>query len=475
MKQLSLLMSLFAASLLGACSSFSSFRNTVPPAGPSPVLVAPQAVVTQLPNGLTIYTVEKKNLPLIHTSIVFKSGSASDAADLPGLAAFTNGMLKNGTTTRSANEIADAVETRGSSIGSGVGGDSSQLSFTALTENFSAVLEVFADVVQNPAFQSEEIERQRLLRLTALAQAGDNPGRTADKVFNRTLFGEHPYGHTTLGEEAAVKSITKANLRSFYKAHYRPENAAIILVGDISSQAAADAIKEKFGRWTGAPGATPSPATPSPANPGIFLVDKPDAPQSQLRIGHLGVSRANPDYFSIILCNAILGGAFNSRINMNLREDKGYTDGAGSYFDFRRGMGPFTVYTGVRTDVTLPAVEEILGELNKMRETDVTAEELKNAKNRYSLSLPGQFQTVGGIASMFSRVFTFDLPLDYYQHLPEKLAAVSVDDVRTAAQTYLHPEDLIVVVVGDKTKVSKELGKLSRGDLQERDSAGNPL
>ena len=219
MKQLSLLMSLFAASLLGACSSFSSsqtvklptspeFRNTVPPAGPSPVLVAPQAVVTQLPNGLTIYTVEKKNLPLIHTSIVFKSGSASDTADLPGLAAFTNGMLKNGTTTRSANEIADAVETRGSSIGSGVGGDSSQLSFTALTENFSAVLEVFADVVQNPAFQSEEIERQRLLRLTALAQAGDNPGRTADKVFNRTLFGEHPYGHTTLGEEAAVKNVT---------------------------------------------------------------------------------------------------------------------------------------------------------------------------------------------------------------------------------------------------------------------------
>ena len=485
MKQFYLTLSLLMACLLGACASSSSqavklqlnpeFRRAVPPPGPSPILVAPEAILTRLPNGLTLITIEKRNLPLVHATMVFKSGSASDPANRWGLAGFTNTILKTGTTSLSSNEIADAVETRGSSIGNHVGGDSSSLSFRALTESFHPVLEVFADIIKNPSFTPAEIERQRVQRLTALSQASDSPQRTANVVFHRTLYGPHPYGHTVLGNESSLKDITAEDLRSFYNNHYRPENAALIIVGDISSKDARSAVEKSFGQWSAGKGVTLPPEAPSPPAPGVFLVNKANAPQSQLRIGHLGVARTNPDYFSIVLMNAILGGTFNSRINMNLREDKGYTYGAGSHFDFRKSVGPFAVSTGVRTDVTLPAIEEVLKEIKTMRETDASEEELQNAKNRYSLALPGYFQTVGGIASMYSKVFTFDLPLDYYRELPGKLAAVSVADVRMAAQKYLHPDTMVILVVGDKAQVAGELPKLNRGDLQELDSTGDPL
>ncbi|MED5465002.1 MAG: pitrilysin family protein [Myxococcota bacterium] len=458
-----------------ALYSSPEFRKEVPKAGPAPALKAPQGVRQVLDNGLTLSSVEKNDLPLIHLSLRLKSGSASDPAELPGLAGFTGAMLKSGTITRSAQQLADEIEVRGSNIGVSVDDDSTSISFTALAEHFDGLVELVGDMVQNPAFNPEEIERQRSRRLTALAQAADDPRSTANRVFKKAIFGEHPYGHTVLGSEDAIKTITREELQRFYRTHYRPANSAVILVGDITATKAVAKLKAALGTWSRDIGVTEVPQVPKNSTPGVVLVDKPGAPQSQLRIGHLGVSRNNPDYFSIVLCNAILGGAFNSRINMNLREDKGYTYGAGSYFGFRRGVGPFTVYTGVRTDVTGPAIVEVIKEITTIRAEDVTAEELNNAKNRYSLSLPGYFQSVSGIGSMFSNIFIYDLPMTYYQDLPEKLGAVTVADIRKAAQKYLQPDQLAIVVVGDQSKLKDSLQNLQRGTLQLRDPHGNPL
>ncbi len=452
-----------------------AFRKTIPKAGPKPILRAPQGTREILPNGMTLITVEKRNLPLIHTQVVFKSGSAADPQKFPGLAGFTSAILKTGTTTRNAQALSDEVETRGSFIGSDVSEDTIGFSFTALTENHEAVLEILGDILQNPNFSEAEIERQRAQRLTALAQGKDDPRQIVRRVFKRSIFGTHPYGHNPLGTEESLQAIGSTQLRDFYSEHIRPANAAIIVVGDISKLQIKKSIERTFGKWKSSDGITSAPETPSSNASGVFLVDKPGAAQSQLRIGHLGVSRSHPDYFAIVLCNAILGGQFNSRINMNLREDKGYTYGARSFFSFKRGVGAFGVATGVNTDVTAPAISEILNELETIRTQDVSPKELSNAQNYYSLSLPGYFQTVNGIASMFSNIYTYDLPMNYYQELPHKLGKVTIADIRRVAQSTLKPENLAIVVVGDKNTVAPTLKELGRGKVKLLDANGQPL
>jgi zinc protease len=231
-------------------------------------------------------------------------------------------------------------------------------------------------------------------------------------------------------------------------------------------------VEARLGGWKGTPGQTPAPADPKAQPAEVTLVHRADAPQSQLRIGHLGVARNNPDYFPLILCNAVLGGMFNSRINMMLREQKGYTYDARSQFGFARAPGDFVVSTGVRTDVTAPAIQDVLAEIERMRKTDVTAEELQHAKNSYSLSLPGMFQNASRVASMMGGLFVYDLPLDYYQTLPQNLSGVSVADVRRVADAHLKPEQLSIVVVGDESKVGPSLSQLGRGPVVKRTVTG---
>jgi zinc protease len=452
-----------------------SFRAQPPAPGPTPELVAPVPTKTVLDNGLTVLTYQKKGLPLVYVEVAVKAGSAADPEALPGLAGFTADMLKQGTKTRSASQIAEEVETLGSGIGVEVDEDSTSVSFSALAQNFAPVFDVAADVLLNPAFANEEVERSRKRRLGSLAEVRDDPHSAVWRVFKRTIFGDTPYGHTVIGEEKAIAKISAKDLRGFYDKVYAPANAAIVVVGDVSDADAVAEVKKRLGGWKPAKGAAPTtpPKAPEPNDAALVLVNKRDAPQSQLNIGHLGVPRDHPDYFSLVLCNAILGGQFNSRINMNLREDKGYTYGARSQFEFWRGAGPFVVSTAVRTDVTAPAIQEVLKEIDHMRASDVTPEELSNAKSRYSLSLPGYFQTVGAIGSMFSGLYLFNLPLDYYQRLPENIAKVTVADVRRVAEQHLKPQALSIVVVGDKQKVISALGDLQRGAVELRDADGH--
>ena len=459
----------------GPGSPAEAFRAAPPAPGPSPELVAPVPERQVLESGLTVLSASKHELPLVHLSIVVRSGSAADPREQPGVAGFLADVLKAGTTTRTADAIAQEIETLGATLHVEADEDALILEVTALTPNFPAVFDVVSDVLLNPAFAPEEVERVRRQRLADLAEQLDDPSQIAGRVFRKTLFGEHPYGHDVLGTEASLEAIDRAALRSFYESHFHPANAAVILVGDVTGERAVELVSARLGGWRRQGTITPPPAPPADPSPAVVLVDRKNAPQSQLRIGHLGIERSNPDYYPLVMLNAILGGQFNSRINMNLREDKGFTYGARSVFDAKRGRGSFMVYTSVRTDSTGQAIREVLGEIRKMRSDAVTEEELTGAKARYSLSLPGYFQSVDGVGAMVSNIYVHDLPLDYYQQLPDAISAVSVGDVRRVAEKYLHPTALSIVVVGDKAAVESGLQALERGAVRQLDPSGRPI
>ena len=447
------------------------FRKSAPPPGPAPVLKAPVPQLKELANGLQIWAVEKRGLPLVHVEIVTRVGSAADPATLPGLAGFLAAVMKSGTTTRSAEQIADEVETLGSSLYFAVEEESMTLGFSAMRENLEALFAVAADVLLHPALAPDEIERVRRERLAELARERDDPRSNAARLFQESLFPAHPYGHTVLGNEAAIKAIDLAALRAFYQQHLRPNISAAVVVGDLGVEEMTAAVTRLLAAWEGQAVVPPPPGAPAASAPALLLVDRPNAPQSQLSVGHIGVSRDHPDYFNLVMLNAILGGLFHSRINMNLREDKKYTYGARSYFDFRHGPGSFVVATAVRTDATAPAIQEILKEIQTIRSEPVSDEELQAAKNRYTLSLSGYFQTVAGIGNMMANIYLYDLPKDYYQRLPERLAAVTVADVQRVANEQLHPDALSIVVVGDQEAVAAELNALGRGTVRLVDPA----
>lgn len=484
MKRFTHTIALVAVVTLAACSSTTSqqeptaagFRASAPPpSGPAPVIRAPVPTRTTLDNGLTVLTVHKPGLPLVSLAVIVRSGSAADPSARPGVAGFVAEAMRTGTKTRTAEQIADEVETRGAVLHASASEDSLTIEVTALEENFPAVFDVLADVLMNPKFDAKEIERVRRRRLGRLAQSMDDPRSTAGRVFRRVVFGDHPYGHRVIGTEASLNKIARKDLTTFYGSHLRPSNAAVVVVGSLDDESALEHVRQRLGSWQGGNGTTEPPSDAQYLTPAVVLIGRDKAPQSQLRIGHLGVQRSHQDYFPLVMCNAILGGLFNSRINMNLREDKGYTYGARSAFDFLRSRGSFVVATGVETGVTLPAIREILKEIATIRDADVSAEELNNAKSRYSLSLAGYFQTVDAVASMIGNIYAYDLPLDYYQKLPERIGRVTIEDVRRVAQAHLQPDKLSIVVVGDAKEVKDSLAELKRGDVQSRDAAGNPL
>ncbi len=300
----------------------------------------------------------------------------------------------------------------------------------------------------------------------ALAEELDDPETLAGRVFRRVVFGRHAYGHSVIGDQASIAKIGRADLVAFAQQHLRPANAAVILVGDVVPDQAFGEIETRFGGWKGAPGDEPPPAPPKAQPPEVVLVPRAGAPQSQVRVGEIGIARESPDYFPALVMNEILGGMFNSRINMNLREEKGYTYGAYSYFDANRAPGLFVAGAGVRTDVTAPSVKEILAEIDGMRGRDVTDEELAHAKDGLALSLPGRFQTIGAVSGMMGNIYLYDFPLDYYRQLPSRVLAVDKAQVRKVAVDRLIPEQLSVVVVGDPEKVQAGLESLGRGDVE---------
>ncbi len=452
------------------------WRAHPPLPGPAGVLSLPIPAKFVLSNGLTVYLVETHHLPIVSANLIVLSGSERNPIGRPGLASFAAEMLDEGTAARSALEIARAAEQLGATLSTGSSADYSFLTLRTLKRNVDAAFELLSDVLLNPCFPDSEIERVRHDRLTLLLQQRDNPGTIATKAFFGALYGPgHPYGFPEIGTESSVQAIERSELLRFWQEGYGPRSSALVVAGDLTQAELGELAEKYLCSWSGAQGAARTPPVTECGGRSIVVVDRPELPQTSLRIGHLGVPRAHADVIPIDVMNTALGGLFSSRINLNLREVHGYTYGASSAFSSRRGPGPFVVATSVRTDATAAAVAEIVHEIERMRVEELAARELTTARESITRSLPGLFETSSEAASSISQIFVHSLPPDYYRTLPAGVAAVDAKEVRRVALEHLRPGELVVIAVGDREKIQPDLEALDLGPMKSADVDGNIL
>jgi zinc protease len=451
----------------------AAWREKPPAPGPAVALHLPVPEQFRLSNGLTVLYSERPGLPLVATSLVFRHGSGANPIDHPGLASFTARMLQQGTSTRSALQIADRAADLGTTIETRAAVDSSRVGTESLTRNFPDILELLANVVLHPTFPQAEIDRVRSERLAALVQEKDDPFSVASRVSAAALYGpKYTYGYPDIGTTESLKAVSREELLRFWQENYLPSDAALIVTGNMKLAELKPLLEKKFGEWKGGNVPAVNRGTPEPSDARLIIVDRADAPQTTLLLFSLGLARSTPDYPQLEVMNSALGGLFSSRINMNLREEHGYTYGAGSFFGYHVAAGPFVVYSDVRTDVTAPATTEIFKELRRMRDAPMTPEELKSAKDSIAQSLPGRFEHAAETVGTFAEIYVYDLPLDYFSLLPAKLYAVTAEQAQAAAQKYIQPDRMTVLAVGDRAKIEPGLKELKLGKMEIRDANG---
>ena len=452
----------------------AAWRNEVPKPGPASPLKIPTPASFTLPNGLTVLLSERTNLPIVSMALVVKTGSDANPPGRPGLANFTVAMLDQGTATRSALQLADDAAQIGTSVSTTSSMDSSRVQIRSLSKNAATALDLLADVALHPSFPAAEIDRQRGQRLTQLVERRGDPSAIASTAMAAALYGpKHPYGFTELGTEAAVKAASRDDMLAFWKQNFVPNNAALIVAGAISPAELRPLAERDFGAWAQGAPAAPALGTPATTAAKVVLVDVPGAPQTQLRVAAVGVPRSTPDYPSLEVMDMILGGLFSSRINLNLRQDHGYTYGAYSLFQYRKGPGPFFVTTAVRTSVTGPAVTQILKELARMQNTPVSNDELTLGREALVRSLPGAFETTSSTVGTTAGQYVYDLGLDYYTKYPQQIDSVTAASVQDVAKRHLTRNKFVVVAVGDRAKIEPQLSRLDLGRIELRDADGN--
>jgi len=451
-------------------------RSKPPELGPPPRVSLPPITTRQLPNGLELMIVEQHELPLADFVLLVGSGSTADPASKPGIANLLSGMLREGTTTRKSLEIADQIAFLGIRLSPTSSWESSTLSLHTPTAQLDSALALFADVALHPSFPANEFERVRKTQLTELLQLRDQGAAIASIAFPAIIYGSaHPYGAPAQGTEASVKALTTGDLQSYYQANFRPNNATLIVVGDVTPGQVEQKINALFGSWQRAD--IPQINYSEPPKSGtttIYLIDKPGAAQSSFRIGAVGVPRSTQDYFALTVMNTILGGSFSSRLNQNLRETRGFTYGAGSRFDMRRAAGPFLASAEIVTAKSDSALLEFMKELNGIRQP-IPPAELSRAKRYLQLQLPGNFETTQQIAAALVPVALYGLPLDYYNNYVQNIEGVSQADVARVAQQYINPGSLAVVIVGDRKTIEAGLKATNLGPIAIRDISGQPI
>ena len=459
------------ASLLTIALGAQAPDRTGPPAiGPAPALHLPTIQKRQLSNGVPVWLVELHEVPVVQVDLVVLRGSADDPSGKFGVASLVAAMLEEGAGSRSSLEIADAVDFLGADLGANGATDSSEVRLHVPVARLAEALPIMADVALRPTFPNDELERLRRQRLTAILQARDNPTTIDALAFSRVLFGTtHRYGTATNGTAQSIAAMTTSDLRSFYAGLYQPASAALLVVGDTTMDKVLPLLESGFGAWKPQPGAVVAPvklpAVDVPAARTIYLVDKPGAPQSQIRIGSIGVPRSTPDFFPLQVLNTILGGSFSSRLNMNLREKNGYTYGASSIFDMRVGAGPFVAAAGVQTDKTADALREFFNEFNGILKP-VPADELARAKNYISLRYPEGFETTGDISRRLEDALVYRLPDDYFAKYVPNIEAVTAADVQRVAQKYIQPNRFAIVITGDRKTIEAPIRALNLGTIK---------
>ena len=442
-------------------------RTTAPKPGPVPALKVPAIQKRTLANGLPVWIVELHKVPVVHVSLVVKSGASVDPKGKYGLANLTADMLDEGAGTRNALQIADAIDYLGAALSTESSFDASSIDLHVPVARLSDALPIMSDVALRPTFPQEELKRVREDLLTSFVEAEDDPESLIQFAFPRLVFGpQHRYGTLAMGTPATVKSMTVADLRQFHSQHYLPANGLLIVTGDVTAADVVTRLESAFGAWKGGTSAPPAiPTAPQLTSRPIYLIDKPGAAQSQIRIGSVGVPRSTPDFFPLRVLNTVLGGSFTSRLNQNLREEHGYAYGAGSTFDMRLNGGLFYASAGVQTDKTAEALSEFFKELDGIRKP-ISPDEIEKAKNYVSLLLPRNFETTERLAGSLAQMFIYNLPQDYFATYTQHVRAVTPADVQRVADRYIQPDKFAVVIVGDRKTIEPGINALNLGQMK---------
>ena len=429
---------------------------------------------TTLSNGLRIAVARMSRLPLVTVLALVDAGSSCDPAGCEGAAALTALALGEGTVNLTGGDLVEQFERLGTGFDSGSDWDDAVAQLTVTPERLGAALAMLGEVLTAPAFRPADLERLKYERLAELLQLQAEPRGLANEKFSALLYAPRSrYALPAGGDRRSVSAITVSAVDAFHRAHYIPSATTLIFAGDVTMQLAVQLAERAFGSWSGS-GIAPAIVNDDIAQSGRFghIVHKADAPQSELRVGHRGVPRNHDDYFPIVVMNALLGGLFSSRINLNLRERNAFTYGASSGFDWRRGAGPFVVATAVKTEVTGPAIREILLEIDRMREETVQPEELTLATDYLTGVFPIRYETTRAVAAAIATATVYGLGDDYYTVYRERVRAVTAADVRRAAQQHLHPESMLVVAVGDASAIRESLAALDIGAIRVHGAGG---
>jgi len=435
----------------------------------------PRPQEADLPNGLHLIVLEDRRLPQVTFNIIIQgAGGYFDPPDRIGLASYTASLMREGTKTRTSPQISEALETMAATltVGSGFSGPTASMSGGSLTENFDKLMDLTADVLLNPLFDPAEWDRFKTRTKAGLIQQRANPGFLASETFNRVVFGSHPAARVS-PTAANVDAITPEALVEFHRTHYVPDHAAIAFAGDLSLAEARKLVETKLAGWKKSGTAQPGVSDPPPVGPSkVYLVARPNSVQTTLFVGTQSMRRTDPDYAALSVVNRVLGGTMG-RLFRHLREEKGYTYGIGSGFTATQYRGSWTSNTSVRTEVTEPALTDLLAEIAELRDKPVPANELADAKRAIVGSFARDLESPQQVLSYYIDNWLYGLPADYWDAYPARVVAVTAAEAQAAAQKYWAPARLQIVAVGDATKITDILRK--KGTLETYDAEGNPL
>ena len=442
-------------------------RTRLPAFGPPPSFAFPEISRTTLANGLRVWTIEHRAVPLLSTLLLVRRGSAADPPGMEGLAALTGDLLDEGCGDLDALALHEGLGRIGAQIETEIGSDATLLGLTVLGRFAARGLSLLADMVQRPRLEAGDFERVRDLRLNRLVQMRDMPPVLADRALTEMLYRDHPYGHLAIGREGSLRELTLPAVKTFHQDAYVPAAATIVIAGDATHAELLALVTDAFGSWSAVnsgPPAVPVATVPAPPSARLALLHRPGSAQSELRLGHVSVARSHPDYVHLLVLNMVLGGQFVSRINMNLREDKGYTYGARTSFDARRGPGPFVLQASVQSDATADAIREALREVEEIRGSrPITADELDTGRAALTRGYARNFETAEQVARAAAQLAIHELPNDYYDTFVPRVLAVDEHAATDAARRHLMPDRMLTVVVGDRDRVSAGLESLGFG------------
>jgi zinc protease len=451
----------------------SEIQSTVPPLAPARAVIWPPRVHKTLSNGLEVVLVELHTVPKFTGELFFRSGNAVAAAKAPGLADMTATVARTGTTRRTSREIEEDLRRMGSDLSSGAGADTSVISFAGLVDFSNDLLGLVSELAQHASFPEDEFERERRQLVEGLRIERTTPGFLASERLRRVLFGAHPYGTISPTEEQ-VAGYRIEQLKDYYQRYYRPGNALLVMVGDFSPEKMLAQIENAFGSWSSGPvEGAPDPALPGTRERSVYLVHLPGSVQTQLLIGNRAITRKHPDWLRLTLANSIYGGAFNSRLVMNIREQKGYTYSPRSGVHPLRQHGYFSIGAAVRNDVVGAALTEIFYEIDRMRSTPVGEEELDDARNYLTGLFSLGLATQDGLAGQLATTTLEKLPDDYLETYRERVLKLTSADVLDAAQKYFDSAHAQIVIVGDRAQIESQAAQF--GTPEVFDAQGNRI